>query len=376
MSELRGMSTGVQALLVGLALALSVPQGAAAQEGDVWLPLIGCWQPEGEPADAPMTCVRPAAEGGVTLLTVADDGVIERRHLRADGVQRAVAQGECTGVERAELSRDGLRVFVDAELACAGEPARTTRGLITMVDERRWIEAQAMDMRGRSVAWVTRYEPAPRARIEAAGRGDILAMMEARGALIRAARLAATAPVTVDDIIEAHARTDSEVVRVWLAEQLTPMELDADGLRRLAAAGVSDEVIDVAVALAYPERFAVTREDPYAARDRRPRTRPGVYPGYPGYPYPGYWGPGYGYWGWGSWRYHRPTVVVVAPRDGSRGIARAVRGRGYTRGTPSSTGTAATGSDRPTSSQPAASSGGSRSSGGERRAQPRQNNND
>jgi hypothetical protein len=137
---------------------------------------------------------------------------------------------------------------------------------------------------------------------------------------------------------------------------------------------VSDEVIDVAVALAYPEAFAVTREDPYAARDRGPR-RPGVYPGYPYPGYPGYWGPSYG-WGWGSWRYHRPTVVVVAPRDGSRGIARAVRGRGYTRGTSGSTGSAATSPSQPSSSQPAASSGTSRSSGGERRAQPRKNNDD
>jgi hypothetical protein len=374
MSELRGTIKGALTLLLGVALALSVPQGVAAQDADAWLPLLGCWQPEDAPADAPMTCVRPAADGGVELLTVADDGVIERRSLRTDGVQRPVTHGECTGVERAELSRDGLRVFIDAELACAGEPARTTRGLITMVDGRRWIEAQAMEMRGRSVAWVTRYEPAPRSRVEAAGRGDILALVDGRLGLIRAARMAAMAPVTVDDIIEAHARTDGEVVRVWLAEQLEPMELDAAGLRRLAAAGVSDDVIDVAVALAYPEAFAVTREDPYAARDRGPR-RPGVYPGYPYPGYPGYWGPSYG-WGWGSWRYHRPTVVVVAPRDGSRGIARAVRGRGYTRGTSGSTGSAATSPSQPSSSQPAASSGTSRSSGGERRAQPRKNDND
>jgi hypothetical protein len=374
MSELRWTIRMALALLVGVVLAVSVPRAVQAQEADAWLPLLGCWQPEDAPVDAPMTCVRPATGGGVELLTVADDGLVETRTIRADGVQRPTAHGECPGVERAELSRDGLRVFLHAELACDGEPARPASGLIAMVDEQRWIEVQAMGIRGRSVAWVTRYEPARRSRVEAAGRGDVLALVDARAGLIRAARMAAASPITVDDIIEAHGRTDAEVVRVWMAEQLTPMHLDAAGLRRLAEAGVSDEVIDVAVALAYPERFAVTSEDPYAPRARRPGRGypgyPGVYPGYPG------WGPYYGGWGWGSWRYHRPTIVVIAPRDGTRGIARAVRGRGYTRGTAGSTGSGAeaTTSRQPSSSKPAASSGGSRSSGGERRAQPRPNN--
>jgi len=367
MTELRRTTTGMLTMALAAGFMALAPQAAAAQDGvaDGWLPMLGCWLPEEAPADAPMTCLRPAAGGAVDVLMVTDAGVLESRTIRADGVQRPTTHGECSAVERAEFSRDGRRVFLDGERTCPGEAARATRGLMAMIDEDRWIEAEGTVLGGRNVAWVTRYQPAPRSRVEAAGQADILALVETRSGLIRAARVAASAPITVDDIIEAHARTDPELARVLVAEQLYTIDLDANGLVRLAEAGVSDDVIDVVVALAYPDRFAVVRDEEYYPRTRRPgRGMGGVYPGYWD-PYYGSWG-----WGWGRYRYHRPTVIVVAPRDGRTGAARAVRGRGYTRGTSGSSEGAAARAPG-TSSQPAASSGGSRSSDSDRRAQPR-----
>lgn len=367
MTELRRTTTGLLTITLAAGFMALAPRDAGAQAGvaDGWLPMLGCWQPEEAPADAPMTCLRPATGGGVELLMATDAGVVESRTIRADGVQRSTTHGECRAVEAAEFSQDGRRIFLEGERTCPGDGPRATLGLMAMIDEHRWIEAEGTVLGGRSVAWVTRYEPAPRSRVEAAGLTDILALVDARSGLIRAARVAAAAPITVDDVIEAHARTDAELARVLVAEQLYAIELDANGLVRLADAGVSDEVIDVVVALAYPDRFAVVRDEPYYPRTRRPGRGGGVYPGY--------WDPFYGSWGWGwgRYRYHRPTVIVVAPRDGSRGTARAVRGRGYTRGTSggSDSGTATSG-PRSSPSQPAASSGDKRSSG-ERRAQPR-----
>lgn len=367
MTELRRTTTGMLTIAIATAFMALAPQAAAAQEGvaDGWLPMLGCWQPELAPVDAPMTCLRPAAGGAVEVVVVGDAGVVESRTIRADGVQRPTTHGECSAVERAEFSQDGRRVFLEGERTCPGERARATRGLMAMIDEDRWIDAEATVLGGRSVAWVTRYEPAPRSRIDAAGQGDILALVERRSGLIRAARVAAAEPITVDDIIEAHARTDAELARVLVAEQLYTIDLDASGLVRLADAGVPDEVIDVVVALAYPDRFAVVRDEEYSPRTRRPRGPVGVYPGYWD-PYYGSWG-----WGWGRYRFHRPTVIVVAPRDGSTGTARAVRGRGYTRGTSGGSDSGATARTPRTSSKPAASGGGSRSSGTDRRAQPR-----
>jgi hypothetical protein len=349
MIELRGILNGAAALSVAAVLATTAPGAASAQgaTGDEWLPWLGCWHATDTPADAPLTCVHPLVGGGIEMLAVAEGGVLDTRTIRADGAARSATVGGCPATEWAELSADGSRIYLQAELACPDEPVRVSRGMIAMMDHARWIEVQAMEVRGRTVAWVQRYEPASRDRARAVGEGDLIAYVDSRSGLIGAARAVAASPITVDQIIEAHGRTDPEAVRVWIAEQLRPLRLDADGLRRLADAGVSDEVIDVAVAVAYPEQFAVTHDEPHYPRARGPRgpVRPPMYPPM----YPG-WDPYYSYWGRGWGGYYRPTVIVVSPRDGSRSTARAVKGRGYTRGTGAT-------SDGASSGQPGAARG-------------------
>ncbi len=377
MSELRRSLKGASALVFSAILVGAVSQPAAAQDpmADEWLPWLGCWQALDAPADAPLTCVRPAPGGGILMLTVSEEGIVERRHLVADGVPRHSTVGGCPGTEQAEFSHDGARVYLEAERTCPGDAPRASRGLIAMLDQDRWIEAQAMEVRGRTTAWMQRYEPAPRARVQALGQAEILAEVDSRRGVIAAARAVAADPISVDDIIEAYQRTDAEAVRVWIAEQLQPLYLDAQGLLRLADAGVSEEVIDVAVAVAYPERFAVARDEPYYPRARMPVRRPGMYPGY--------WDPygGWGYWGRG-WGYYRPTVVVVQPRSRFDRLT-AVRGQGYTRPGASSgssgsqpSGAAARAPRRGGSSQPAATSGSGTRTAEPRRAQPRNRNQD
>jgi hypothetical protein len=350
------------AMAAGVGLAAAGSATAQAAVPDEWLPFLGCWQVAEAPADAPLTCVRPAG-GGVEILTIDQGEVVESRHLVADGIPRPSTVGGCPGTETAAFSSDGSRVYLEAAHACPGDATRASRGLLAMLDAHRWIEVQTAEVRGRAVAWVQRFEPAPRARAHAAGQADLLALVDGRSGFIAAARDVAAAPITVDQIIEAHARTDAEAVRVWISEQLQPVYLDAAGLIRLADAGVDDEVIDVAVAMAYPQRFAVTRDTPYYPRTRGPVRRPGVHPGY--------WDPYWGYWGRGYWGpYYRPTVIVVRPRDG--GSASAVKGRGYTRGTSGATATSgATGrsSDRPSTSRRGSSNDDTGRTG--RRAQPR-----
>jgi len=64
---------------------------------------------------------------------------------------------------------------------------------------------------------------------------------------------------TVDDVIEANAVVASRAVEVWLVETEPAMAIDRRALVKLTENKVSEPVIDLLVALAYPQRFEVRR---------------------------------------------------------------------------------------------------------------------
>ncbi|MFP4624278.1 MAG: hypothetical protein ACLFRX_08895 [Gemmatimonadota bacterium] len=370
----RGRTAGAALLVAGAALAAGATGAGAQADESPWTPWLGCWVEEEAPADAAMTCFVPEP-AGVAMLTVTEAGVRERRTLRADGAEHPVEGGGCEGVEVVEPSADGTRLYTRSRLACEGGTERATRGLMAMVAPDRWVRVRAMTVGSGSASWVTGYRPAPADRVEIAPVD--LEGVRALDLAVETARLAASGSVTADDIIEAHGRTESEAVRAWLAELAQPVELDAERLVRLADAGVSPEIIDVAIAISYPDRFAVARApevgapaDRWDRPDRLDRFGygygwRGVYSPY--YYDPFYWGYSpydrYGSYSYGMGGYYpyRPgTVIVVQPVDElpvTRG--QAVKGRGYTRGTGEAAGpTAAPRGSVRAPSNPSASRGG------------------
>lgn len=368
---------------VVLAALVAGPAELPAQDaaGMSWLAWSGCWVELDAPPDTPMTCIVPGQDGAA-LLTVAGDGEVERRQLGGDGSERPVESGGCVGVEAAEFSADGTRVYTRSRLTCEGGTERTTRGLMAMVSPDEWVRIRALRVGDGSASWVQRYRPAPPSRVTAAGLAQELdALTRDRGMAIETARMAASARPSVDDIIEAHGRTDAEAVRAWIAEQGQPIELDADRLIRMADAGVSEAVIDVAIAVSYPERFDVARQpesrrdarlgydhlayvDSYRCSSRYSYYDPFFY-GYRGYYDSSRCGYGYRSRGHGFGYGYGPTIVVVRP-SGDRGesTVRAVKGTGYT-GTGPSVGTArpatrSVGAPSRATSSPAKSSRGSK----------------
>lgn len=356
----------------GLAvMTLLAAPPASAQEGvdPRWLPWLGCWEAMDEGADEELLCVRADATGeGIELLSTAGGEVTDRQSLRAGAAPREIDREGCAGTQRAGFSDDGHRVYVHARYRCASGVERVSTGLFAMTSPADWVHVEVVEVGGRTVPWVKQYRLAREERVVEAGFGEMLP--EAQMA-VQTARVAAAAPLTVDDLVEATSRVGGEPVRAWIAERNEPMELDADRLVRMADAGVPPDVIDVVVAVSYPERFVV---------DRGPRRgydgRRGY--GWFGYRYPYYryrdwmyYSPyGYGgYYGYYGYRGYHPGYVVVVPRDGGgSGHGRVVRGRGYTQG--SGSGASA---PPPSGSRPSAGSSGGASSGSPagRSAKPR-----
>ena len=388
-------------MLVGAWLIMVAPIAAAQEVDSRWTPWLGCWRAVDETPTAPVLCVVPlAGEAAIEMLTIADGEVLSRESIFADGQEHGVSRDECEGWERAEFSSDSRRIYIGSELTCGASAHRSSTGLISMVSPFEWLDVRTIEVDGESVPWALRYRLASEADFQAAGQGDLVS---ARGSEARMARRVASIPIAIDDVIEAMGRVSAETVQLWVVERGEPFALDANRLIKMADAGVPPSVIDVIVAVSYPEKFVVNEGRSAGRRAAEARGRPrlgygrsfnvfadpfydpysryGYYSGfgyrsryglgyYGGYGY-GYGAYGYGYGGYGYGGGYGTPIIVVGRRgsgaDSGPTEGRVVRGRGYTSagGSGGSTGRSA----RPRSSgasrnaAPAARSAPSRSSG-------------
>ncbi|MDP2955133.1 MAG: hypothetical protein Q8N53_01825 [Longimicrobiales bacterium] len=375
---------GRAALALGIAVAaLGAASPVAGQDVDPrWLPWLGCWQPASEAGDADLVCIRPTDDRlAVEILRVSGSDVVATEVVWADGRRHEASRESCTGWEEGAFSEDGRRLFLNSAFTCEGGVTQEGGGILAMTSPAEWLDVRVAGMGGESLAWVQRFRAADAAVAEAAGFGDLVAD---RAWAARTARMLAAASMDVDDVIEAAARVPEEAVQALLAERGDRLDLSAAELLRMTDAGVSEALVDVAIAVSYPERFRVEaagQEVTASALDRGSLRRRYADPGLmgPGYYDPFYspWGLRYGYgygsrygYGFDSYGYgygsgyggyysgYRPTVVVVDRVEPEHG--RVVNGRGYSRG--GSAGSAGGSSAGP--SRSGGASGGAGSAGG------------
>lgn len=379
--------------VAGIALAVTAlgvsPQMIEAQPvpNPGWSAWLGCWEPvpaEGAavPAVTPYLCFLPAETASqVDVVTVEGGELGERNTLDASGAAIALTREECSGTEMMQWSEDGLRAYQQSSYECPGGLQRRSSGVLSMTPSGEWLDVAAVTAGEATTVRVIRYRAAP----EVEARVTEIAQALAGRTMTRdLARSAAVAPIDRADVIETLAHVDAPAVEGWLIESGQNFQLDRTRIVELADAGVPERVIDVMVALSYPQTFAIDRaggptELPEAAGGpavgsmslRDPWLSPygyrGFYNGlYPGYFYSDYYydpyyssygyGRGYGYGGYGP-GYNRPIIIVVPDQDGEAAAGgRAVNNRGYTRG--------GSGSSEPRPSGPSRSTGSSGNSGG------------
>ena len=391
------------ALVLGVAVSasvvsaqdLSAPTGEPVEELDSrWLPWLGCWQLWEEQFD-PTTfglsendeatdlvgrtfvCVTGVDAGRrVELTAVADGRVLVERTLVADGTRREVRDEECAGWEQSDWAFDGQRLFTRAELRCGEEPIRTVRGISLLTSPSTWVDIQIVEADTREHIEIRRYTP-----VSAEQRDTLLGPVSALAvepADIRQARRESAVPLNLADVIEASQETAPRVVEALLVETEPRLVLDSAALIALDDAGIDGTVIDLLVALSYPERFVVER------RDRGGSWSSGGFGGFGGFYDPVWYGDLYPYYvtpfGYRSWRGgYSPYLiggvaspfVIIGDNDVEARTGRVVRDRGYTRVRPRDTAGSSrratprgrTGSTGTSASAPRTGSSGTSSSG-------------
>ncbi|MEA3244676.1 MAG: hypothetical protein U9Q74_00825 [Gemmatimonadota bacterium] len=389
------------------AMALVATPLAAVRGQDVdarWRAWTGCWTPVATTSSvaskAGTVCVVPAAgNSAVDIVSVSGSEVVDRTRIEADGQPHAVNRDGCSGTETARWSSSGTRLYLSESMLCNGSVERRMSGLMSFDQRYQWLDVRGVSSGQSQGVAVTRYD----ALMDSTGLpAEVMPAFRLRGPAANTAILAAAAPLTLGDIVDVSARTDSGVTATWLMERTRGVQLSLNGkqLTMLADEGVPSSVIDALVAISYPLNFALSGsadavERPVVASSRTEGTYRGYtgYGGYPAYWYDPYFGPysyyydpyyygyrfgyggyyGYGYYSpyYGSYYPGVPVVVVNTPSDANAGSAphgRVVKGRGYTSGSSSSGSSSSTRSSPSGGSSSAASSGssssGSASSGG------------
>lgn len=380
------MTTTINRSLVGAAALFLFPLAGGAQSVDSrWQAWIGCWAPvlaentAAHPLGAAVrVCVAPAPGSSAVEVTTINAGTVTHRTvIEANAQPRAVARDGCEGTETAWWSETGRRLYLRSSLTCADGTRRSSAGVLSFTEHRQWLDVRGLAINGGSSSIaVERF-----ATVEAADSvsipADVRSATPVRTPAAEYAAVAAASPLTLGDIAEVSTHLEAGVASAWLVERTRGLTLAFNGkkLAALADHGVPAPVIDVAVALAYPDVFGIASDSREAqrrfgvqARASQAPTRAGYrgmpidalyydpcfwsldswyyYGGYGRrygacYPY-GYYGYGYGSpYGWygpygGTYYLGGPRVVLIQNSSGSPGTlsshGRVVKGQGYTSG--------------------------------------------
>ncbi len=321
-----------------LVAPLTAGSAGAAQAGETdavrWSAWLGCWTPgarPGLPSDTTL-CVVPAGSG-VRMMTFVGEREVLSETIVADGSTQALDEQACSGQRITRWSASGTRLFSTATLTCAAQPVVKTTGLSALVSADQWLDVQVANIDGREQVRTRRFWRSTASVPEAVAEA-------LRGVTRMRPVVGAT---TIADVVEANRHVASVGVEAWLAESRAQVPLDRRALVQLSDAAVAPQVIDLMVALAYPEKFEVRRQSSRGGGTWSSGWLDDFMPGDWGYLADVY-GYGFGSFGvpyfMGSNAYIYPGGFSYAPAGGGGGggggaeetsHGQVVNGQGYTR---------------------------------------------
>jgi len=254
------------ASLAAPARVWSQARASTVQTDHRWYPWLGCW---GRGADSAAgsassgaTCVLPiAGSAGVDMVTFARGKVVARDRIpTSDGSHPVSGQG-CDGFETVTWSSTGRRAYLCGSYTCGATTSAST-AVLALTPAGEFVRVEQVRSGGGAMVSVDRRRdvglldavPATAAR-----------EIEARKMAITAARAAAAAPISTDEVSEAVHAVDAGVVRSWLAAVGQTFDLSGEQIAVLERADVPRSVLDVMTGQRLAGQIAIDSTRPGAA---------------------------------------------------------------------------------------------------------------
>jgi hypothetical protein len=259
-------------LFVILAMGFSAvlfPESVKAQSNDgaqvnsVLMPWIGVWTIiEDRSADRANNLtratveIRPTTDGkGLEISRKMPQPPDIKEVLIPDGTKRPVDATDCSGWQTYRW--DAGLILGSSEMTCKESGAFATSSLKMILESDQMVDILAIKAAGQKRLAVRRLAfdrdlvspGGPRLTVTAA-----------------AARMAVSGPWSINRILELSKTVDTAILEAALIEKNVQLKLTSKSLKQLKDTGISTEVIDLLVALAFPDQFDIRRNGQVSLR--------------------------------------------------------------------------------------------------------------
>lgn len=268
---------GVRSALLAAGVLLAASPLRAQRDSNVridehWRAYVGCWASFTAGRSGPMVCVVPTSSAStVDFVTVVRDSIVSTIPISVTGGRITRTRDGCKGWESARWSLDERRLYTNSEFTCADGVKQTSSGLIAMREADAFSRIDGIRTRGAVRTRVVQFELTMDSTLYPAAIAS--RMPSAASMQSFAARMEASVEVSTADVVDASKDLDSPIVEAWIADRGQKFALRAKDLRAMKAAGVTDGVLDMVVAVSNPENFTLAQNGAPVARPNDPFQR-------------------------------------------------------------------------------------------------------
>jgi len=353
-------------LLFGIALVFSISLTAETRASDQpnteshenldtrWIPWIGSWRLvsntvntiESAPEEEYLLTISPGDNGKTIILkSYREEMLLVEEKIIADGLRHPLTDDRCMGWYLYFWSETGKRLLFNSESNCPGDLPRLISGMSIVDSTGDWLDIQLVQNGEGKAITIRRYRNVDKDSVNLSWINETQTSLS---------RISAGKSFSISEIIELSSKVEPEVLEAALLEIHKPFPINSKQLERLADSEVPSQIVDLMVALSFPDKFTVEGTALYMVQ------QPEIQQSYPFFwlPYhycsydhlifPWHWASstcipyGYSYLGYdvcpGRYYYFSSHPYFWVSGGNGADTGRLIEGHGYTRISPSSSG--------------------------------------